>query len=54
VPRLPQDITLHLSVVFDDTTTSTASQRWSSVVRIPFHAAALVEGDMVRYTAPRR
>jgi hypothetical protein len=54
VPRLPQDITLHLSVVLDEVSTPTASQRWSSVVRIPFHAAALVGRDMVRYTSPRR
>jgi hypothetical protein len=54
VPRLSQDITLHLSVVFDEVSKSTLSQRWSSVVRIPFHAAALVGRDMVRYTSPRR
>lgn len=39
VPRLPQDITLQLSVVLDDATTPTASQRWSFVVRIPFRTA---------------
>ena len=54
VPRLPQDITLHLSVVLDDTVTPALSQRWSSMVRIPFQAAALVGRDMVRYTTPRR
>jgi len=40
VPRLAQDITFHLSVVFD---AATVPQRWSSVVRIPFQAAALVD-----------
>src|SRR5262249_23618290 len=39
VPRLAQDITFHLSVVFD---AAAVPQRWSSVVRIPFQAAALV------------
>jgi hypothetical protein len=54
VPRLPQDITLHVSVVLDDTVAPAMSQRWSSMVRIPFQAAALVGRDMVRYTTPRR
>ncbi len=54
VPRLPQDITLHVSVVLDETTTPAASQRWSSVVRIPFHAAGLVDRNIVRYTPPRK
>lgn len=53
VPRLPQDMTLHVSVVLDDATVPAASQRWSSVVRIPFRSAALVDRDGVRYT-PRR
>ncbi len=43
VPRLPQDIMLNVSVVLDDSATPAASQRWSSVVRIPFQAAALVD-----------
>lgn len=54
VPRLPQDITLHISVVFDETATPTASQRWSSVVRIPFHEAALLDRNLVRSTMPRK
>lgn len=54
VPRLPQDMTLHVSVVLDDTAAPAASQRWSSVVRIPFRAAALVDRDGVRYTPPRQ
>ena len=54
VPRLPQDMTLHVSVVLDDPATPAASQRWSSMVRIPFQAAALAGRDMVRYTTPRR
>ena len=43
VPRLAQDMTFHLSVVFDEATAPTVPQRWSSVVRIPFQAAALVD-----------
>jgi hypothetical protein len=54
VPRLPQDLTLHVSVVLDDTGVLAASQRWSSVVRIPFRTAALVDRDGVRYTPPRQ
>jgi hypothetical protein len=54
VPRLPQDMTLHVSVVLDDTAAPATSQRWSSVVRIPFQTAALVDRDGVRYTPPRQ
>ena len=54
VPRLPQDMTLHVSVVLDDAAVPAASQRWSSVVRIPFRTAALVDRDGVRYTPPRQ
>lgn len=43
VPRLAQDMTFHLSVVFDEAATPKLSQRWSSVVRIPFQAAALAD-----------
>lgn len=43
VPRLAQDMTFHLSVVFDEASAPTLSQRWSSVVRIPFQAAALAD-----------
>jgi len=43
VPRLAQDMMFHLSVVFDAASAATVSQRWSSVVRIPFQAAALVD-----------
>ena len=43
VPRLAQDMTFHLSVVFDDASAPTVPQRWSSVVRIPFQAAALAD-----------
>jgi len=53
VPRLPQDMTLHVSVVLDGTAVPAASQRWSSVVRIPFRSAVLVDRDGVRYTPPR-
>jgi hypothetical protein len=54
VPRLPQDLTLHVSVVLDDTAVPAASQRWSHVVRIPFRTAALVDPNGVRYTPPRQ
>jgi hypothetical protein len=54
VPRLPQDMTLHVSVVLDDAAAPAASQRWSSMVRIPFRTAALVDRDRVRYTPPRQ
>jgi hypothetical protein len=54
VPRLPQDLTLHVSVVLDDTVVPAVSQRWSSVVRIPFRTAVLVDRDRVRYTPPRQ
>jgi hypothetical protein len=53
VPRLPQDMTLHVSVMLDDTALPDASQRWSSVLRIPFSTAALVDRNRVRYTPPR-
>ena len=43
VPRLAQDITFHLSVMFDAASAPAVPQRWSSVVRIPFQAAALVD-----------
>lgn len=43
VPRLAQDMTFHLSVVFDEASAPKLSQRWSSVVRIPFQAAALAD-----------
>jgi hypothetical protein len=43
VPRLAQDMTFHVSVVFDDASAPTEPQRWSSVVRIPFQAAALAD-----------
>jgi hypothetical protein len=54
VPRLPQDMTLHVSVVLDDAAAPAASQRWSSVIRIPFRTVALVDRDRVRYTPPRQ
>jgi len=53
VPRLPQDMTLHVSVILDDTVVPAASQRCSSLVRIPFRTAVLVDRDRVRYTPPR-
>jgi hypothetical protein len=54
VPRLPQDLTLHVSVVFEDTAVPAASQRWSSVVRIPFRSAALGDHDGGHDTPPRQ
>ena len=53
VPRLPQDMTLHVSVMLDDTAAPDASQRWSSVLRIPSSTAALVDRTRVRYTPHR-
>lgn len=53
VPRLPQDITMHLSVVLDDTLARAVPQRWSSVVRIPFRSA-IVAQQGVRYTTSPR
>jgi Transglycosylase SLT domain len=35
VPLLPQDITLQLSVVLEETATPAVPQRWSTMVRIP-------------------
>jgi hypothetical protein len=35
VPRLPQDIVLHLSIFLYDATETTVQQRWSTVVRLP-------------------
>ena len=54
VPRLPQDMTLHMSVVLDDPAAPATSQCWSSMVRIPFRTAALVERDGVRSAPPRQ
>jgi hypothetical protein len=41
VPRVPQDITLHVSVMLEQVTTSAASQQWSMTVRIPLQTVAL-------------
>lgn len=54
VPRLPQDITMHLSVVLDDASRAANAQRWSTVVRIPFRTAAVLANDTARTQAPRR
>ncbi|MGE3541294.1 MAG: lytic transglycosylase domain-containing protein [Candidatus Tectimicrobiota bacterium] len=54
VPRVPQDITMHLSVILHAAPSTAASQRWSSVVRIPFQAAALLGHDLTRTSLPRR
>jgi hypothetical protein len=37
VPRLPQDLTLHLSVFLYDATVTTIQHRWSTVVRLPVY-----------------
>jgi hypothetical protein len=39
VPRLPQDIALHLSIFLYDATETTVQQRWSTVVRLPVRAS---------------
>jgi hypothetical protein len=39
VPRLPQDLALHLSVLVYDATETTVRQRWSTVVRLPVHTS---------------
>jgi hypothetical protein len=54
VPRLPQELTLHVSVVLDEPTSRGASQRWSSVLRIPFQSAALMDAQPRRRVTPRR
>jgi hypothetical protein len=38
VPRVPQDITLHLSIFLYNTAVSTVQNRWSTVVRLPVRA----------------
>ena len=35
IPRLPQDLALHLSVLVYDAAETTVQQRWSTVVRLP-------------------
>jgi hypothetical protein len=40
VPRLPQDLALHLSVLLYDSAGSTVQHRWSTVVRIPVRASS--------------
>jgi hypothetical protein len=42
VPRLPQDITLHLSVGLDEAATPPISKRWSTMVRIPLASTTMV------------
>jgi hypothetical protein len=54
VPRLPQDLTLHVSVVFDDTAVPAASQRWSTAVRIPFRTVSLGDRASIHDTPPRQ
>src|SRR5262245_54864810 len=39
MPRLAEDITFHVSVVFEEDSALAEPQRWSAVVRIPFQAA---------------
>jgi hypothetical protein len=38
VPRLPQDLILHLSILVYDTAETTVRHRWSTIIRIPVHA----------------
>jgi hypothetical protein len=39
VPRLPQDIALHLSIFLYDATETTVQQRWSTMIRLPVRAS---------------
>ena len=48
VPRVPQDITLHVSVMLEPATTPAASQHWSTTVRIPLQTIALARHDTAR------
>lgn len=50
VPRLPQDIPLHLSVVLDEAATPAGPQQWSAVVHIPFSTTTLAKHP----TPPRK
>jgi hypothetical protein len=43
VPLLPQDITLHLSVMLEDTATPAVPQRWSTMVRIPLSPTTMAD-----------
>jgi hypothetical protein len=43
VPRLPQDIALHLSIFLYDATETTVQQRWSTMVRLPVRASPMVD-----------
>jgi hypothetical protein len=43
VPRLPQDISLQLSVVLDEAATPAVPQRWSAMVRIPLSSTTVAD-----------
>jgi Transglycosylase SLT domain len=53
VPRVPQDITLHVSVMLEQVTTPAASQQWSMTVRIPLQTVALAH-DNAAWSRPRQ
>jgi hypothetical protein len=43
VPLLPQEITLHLSVMLEEPATPAVPQRWSTMVRIPLRPTTLAD-----------
>jgi hypothetical protein len=50
VPRVPQEIMLHVSVELDEAAAPAALQHWSATVRIPCPTAGLVAPDTVAST----
>jgi hypothetical protein len=40
VPRVPQDLTVHLSIFLYNATVQAQQQRWSTVVRLPVQPGA--------------
>ena len=54
VPRLRQDITMHVSVILDEASNAAPSQRWSSVLRMPFRTAASLDTDRIRSSVSYR
>src|SRR5262249_15783416 len=53
VPRVSQDITLHVSIMLEQTTTPAASQHWSATVRVPLQTVTLAHHDMA-WSRPRQ
>lgn len=55
VPRVPQEMTLHVSVVLDEQQAARGvAQRWSTVLRIPFQPTTVAERPRGRDLPPRR